>query len=285
MTGISLSFLSTISILFCQVISLTFHRNKFQRQQFFSDTILGSNSVIVFDGKKKSNFKFFMSSRYGDESRFGNKGEKSRAYAVELGTCDRPVEAPVLIDGVSKKQSYCYFDKRAPCPCTERCPIDDRFCGANRDYFDHVYGPPNSDPANKESEKENSDEAKEADNESGADHPPSPSFSIITNSPRRRTSSSSSVQRLSKAFAKPKLSLVGAGMTSSSRSGSNRIFRFSTSEQGSSDRQKNKQQQREQQRQAELLSRRQRRERRKKLFVMSTWIEDLLPDPHQGSSW
>lgn len=31
-----------------------------------------------------------------------------------------------------------------------------------------------------------------------------------------------------------------------------------------------------------LLSRHERKLRRKRLFLMSTWIEDLLPDPHQG---
>lgn len=25
--------------------------------------------------------------------------------------------------------------------------------------------------------------------------------------------------------------------------------------------------------------------RRQRIFIMSTWLEDLLPDPHQGRSW
>jgi len=28
-----------------------------------------------------------------------------------------------------------------------------------------------------------------------------------------------------------------------------------------------------------------RRVRRQRLFLMSTWLDDLLPDPHQGRSW
>jgi len=32
----------------------------------------------------------------------------------------------------------------------------------------------------------------------------------------------------------------------------------------------------------QYLSRKELRVRRKKLFLMSTWLEDLLPDPHQG---
>ena len=36
---------------------------------------------------------------------------------------------------------------------------------------------------------------------------------------------------------------------------------------------------------ARPLSKRERRLRRQKLFLMSTWLDDLLPDPSQGKSW
>lgn len=34
-----------------------------------------------------------------------------------------------------------------------------------------------------------------------------------------------------------------------------------------------------------LLNRRERRMRKRKIFLLSTWLEDILPDPSQGKSW
>eukprot|EP01040_Poterioochromonas_malhamensis_P007373 gene7373-7955_t len=44
-------------------------------------------------------------------------------------------------------------------------------------------------------------------------------------------------------------------------------------------------QEQEKRRQTLAVTRRERRQRRRKLFILSTWLEDVLPDPSQGKSW
>ena len=219
----------------------------------------------------------------------GSKGNK-RASAVELGTCDRPLEIPKdLIGDNSKKTSFCYFDKRSPCQSTQRCPIDDRFCGANRDYFDHVYGTPSKEESSNHevaSEGDISSNGKD-DSESEPSPPvfdgsPSSEFSSTYEIPKRRSKSAVQkmrMMRLSSMGVLVSSENMGAVLASYSSSWKNRshigLNRKSISEHVSGNSKEMNAQ----------MSKRERRLRRKKLFLMSTWLEDLLPDPHQGSSW
>eukprot|EP00597_Dinobryon_sp_UTEXLB2267_P006383 CAMPEP_0170081296 /NCGR_PEP_ID=MMETSP0019_2-20121128/17199_1 /TAXON_ID=98059 /ORGANISM="Dinobryon sp., Strain UTEXLB2267" /LENGTH=239 /DNA_ID=CAMNT_0010295655 /DNA_START=295 /DNA_END=1014 /DNA_ORIENTATION=- len=195
----------------------------------------------------------------------GRFGKNNGASAVELGS--PPVETiPVLLKNGVQPQRYCYFDRRSPCPCTERCPIDDRFCGANREYFDHIYGPLNGeDRQTTETDDSTIPESNDEDNGNVKFD-----FSNIVLLPKK----------LKRNFQRTRV------LTSPSSSG--RIKDVNTSsrkESSSSSLPTIKYRYEHQQKQLQKLSRKERRLRRKKLFLMSTWIEDLLPDPHQGHSW
>jgi len=207
----------------------------------------------------------------------GSKGNK-RAFAVELGTCDRPLEIPKdLIGDNSKKTSFCYFDKRSPCQSTQRCPIDDRFCGANRDYFDHVYGTPSKEESSNHevaSEGDISSNGKD-DSESEPSPPvfdgsPSSEFSSTYKIPKRRSKSAVQKMRMMRLSSMGVLvsnENMGAGLASYSSSWKNRghngLNRKSISEHVSGNSKEMNAQ----------MSKRERRLRRKKLFLMSTWLQ------------
>ena len=216
----------------------------------------------------------------------------SRASAVELGTCDRPLEIPQdLMGNNSNKPSFCYFDKRSPCQSTQRCPIDDRFCGANRDYFDHVYGSPKEESSIHEVATEEDGSLSGNDgSESGPlppvlDGSPSMEFSSVFEIPKRR--SRSAVQKMRMVRYSSSGMLVSGNnvktVSYSSSTSNRRQDDFAHQLQHASSRKRNGD--RNSRKMKALLSKKERRLRRKKLFLMSTWLEDLLPDPHQGSSW
>ena len=225
-----------------------------------------------------------------------SSGKCSRASAVELGTCDRPLEIPQdLMGNNSKKPSFCYFDKRSPCQSTQRCPIDDRYCGANRDYFDHVYGTPREESSIHEVATEEDGSLNENDGPESEPSPPvtdgSPSleFSSVFEIPNRRSRSAVQKMRMVR-YSSSGVLVSGNNMktVSYSSSSSNRRQDDIAHQLQHASRKRNRSgsssssSSRKMQAQ---LSKRERRLRRKKLFLMSTWLEDLLPDPHQGSSW
>lgn len=184
------------------------------------------------------------------------------ASAVELGT--PPVETiPVLLENSVQPQRYCYFDRRSPCPCTERCLIDDRFCGANREYFDHVYGPLSEDLKTTET-----DESPETNNDEEDIGNLKFDFSNIVLLPKRVKRSLQRKRVLTSPSSSGRMKEKSTPPIKESTSIASSKFRYERHQQ-----------------QLQKLSRKERRIRRKKLFLMSTWIEDLLPDPHQGHSW
>lgn len=135
----------------------------FRRILFLNWAILGLvcsfNNNILYPGK----FKILHLN--------GIRRGKENAIATEL----TPINDDLLLldenaieTGCHSK--VCYFDKRSPCPYNLatgelfRCPIDDRFCGANRDYFDHVYGGPSINDHNILIKEGNSDEYDKNEN-------------------------------------------------------------------------------------------------------------------------
>lgn len=195
------------------------------------------------------------------------KNNNNKAIATEL----TPISHEQLVLDLSQTKSsscptkFCYFDKRSPCPLDLttgelfRCPIDDRFCGANRDYFDHVYGEEQNNNSNNDNNliiKENNDDISDSSNNS--DNSLNMMFdtgsllTITTTTPTRRKRNNFNKKR----------SISSSTSTSSSQK---RVTTTQTTR--------------------VLLNKKEKRLRRKKLFVMSTWIEDLLPDPYQGHSW
>jgi len=190
----------------------------------------------------------------------GKFGKNNGASAVELGS--PPVETtPVLLDNDVHPQRYCYFDRRSPCPCTERCPIDDRFCGANREYFDHVYG-----PIKEGTEITDTDESTPETNDDDTGNLKF-DFKNIVLMPKK-IKRSLQLKRVLTSSTSGQMQVKSTPPNKESASMATSKFRFER-----------------QQQHLQKLSRKERRLRRKKLFLMSTWIEDLLPDPHQGHSW
>lgn len=77
---------------------------------------------------------YFRSSTALFGRRSNSNGRFRKPVSTELGD-----DLLTPKNNVATDIRYCYFDKRMPCPCDGRCRIDDRSCGANRDYFDNVY--------------------------------------------------------------------------------------------------------------------------------------------------
>lgn len=153
----------------------------------------------------------------------------------------------------------CYFDPRKVCPNHKdgHCQIDERPCRANRDYLDAIY---------KSSQKSEKTIPKE-ESERG------PSMMLrrqLTNSDH--VSQNNRQNNISLLF--PAKNNRDAPMTPTAR-----LLYYR-------DLNKNKVEVKGWLwRVKDIESREQRRERRRKIFIMSTWLEDLLPDPHQGSTW
>jgi hypothetical protein len=149
-----------------------------------------------------------LNSPIRQNSNLNIKGSAKQNY--ENYSCD------LKIRPVTKSESTltCYFEKTSSC-CSNKsgiCPVDNRPCGANREYMDHVYG------------------ARFVPK-------PKPAFQAFRYSQQSQMHMYTSVP--SSTPPAPERQLTGA----------------------------------------------ERRIKRQKLFLMSTWLEDLLPNPSQGRSW
>ena len=126
-------------------------------------------------------------------------------------SCDLKIKKTI---GSSDTPLSCYFEKSSSCSSckTGICPVDNRPCGANRDYLDHVYG---------------------------ARYMPKPKPVFQSYKYSQQSQMHMYAANAPAPPTEPERKLTAA----------------------------------------------ERRSRRQKLFLMSTWLEDLLPNPSQGRSW
>ena len=124
-------------------------------------------------------------------------------------SCDLKIKSSIDAPG---DPLTCYFEKSSSCSSSKCgiCPVDNRPCGANRDYMDHIYG-------------------------ARFMPKPKPVFQAYKYSQQSQMHMYASAPVVTVPERK--------------------------------------------------LSAAERRTRRQKLFLMSTWLEDLLPNPSQGRSW
>jgi len=161
---------------------------------------------------------------------------------VESGNGERPIRA-------------CYFDRSQVCSRSGYCPIDDRPCNANRNYLDHEYQRSTNNVA------EPTDDDKKLDIQADV--------RLLAQMLKLRNKEDLTITVLNFEDKKPTKNVLeevfgppssnNQHLKSAKKQVQNKILLPYM-----------------------LLSRQERKLRRKRLFLMSTWLEDLLPDPHQG---
>jgi hypothetical protein len=153
----------------------------------------------------------------------------------------------------------CYFDRSQLCSRRGLCEIDDRPCGANRKYLDHEY-------KRVKSSKPRMDTSRLEKLLKIAHRPSYHASDLLEQNLEKRIlsvdeSSKSVLEEIFGVQAEIKINKVANKQHQDATTVKTRnaiLLPYM------------------------LLSRHERKLRRKRLFLMSTWIEDLLPDPHQG---
>eukprot|EP01038_Epipyxis_sp_PR26KG_P012139 gene12139-16252_t len=185
----------------------------------------------------------------------------------------------------NKLSRVCYFDRTSLCTSSNTCPLDDRPCNANRDYFDHIYGPPDSPTDSSGAAIISTSKQLRFENNNNNDNRKQESSNDNENDENSENKNpTNSVYRHYKYLSN------NSFKQSVNRNGLVGQRKFSVPSSTSSNK-KNHDHKSERRHETVIykkyatLSKKERRRRRQKLFIMSTWLEDLLPDPHQGHSW
>lgn len=192
----------------------------------------------------------FLSDMYGGSELSSSRGSGSSSSGSGSSAGSTCEEAS------SKECRCCYFDRSSPCSGDGYCPFDNRPCNANRNYFDHLYGSDgiaNSVVMSGSLTSERVEGAKDKPDSEGV-------LEVEEESNTQEEEQQEGNEQQAE----------GEGEEEIDPDNIMQMRHVMESQMWDIH---------------QRMTRRERRLRRQKLFLMSNWLDDLLPDPTQGKSW